>query len=193
MGSAFWAIPLADVQRFLAAVVSAGGADLAVWVPAVDDRKLAPIPFGLVFEHGAESSPTRVEYAPVQTAFRLLPVVEVLSRIIRVRFRLATSAHVLDSQVLDDNRLVFMDDSGRELVEKVGATILDLGVHFGDLQAGFTIVVASFLLSGESLLGSFKLLLVTVEVAWVGDFLPGAEDGEVFGAQIDADLVWGGR
>lgn len=52
--------------------------------------------------------------------------------------------------------------------------------------------VASFLLSGESLLGLFKLLRVMVEVAWVGDFLPGAEDGEVFGAQIDADLAWGG-
>lgn len=183
---------MADVQWFLAAVVSAGGANLAGRVPAVDDRKLAPVPFGLVFEHRAELSPTRVEYAPVETGFCRLPVGKVTARMLRVRLRRAPSGQVFDRKVFDDHRLVLADESGRELVEEVASTVLDLGVRFGDLQTGFTIVVASFLLSGESLLGLFKLLLVTVEVAWVGDFLPGAEDGEVFGAQIDADLVWGG-
>lgn len=192
VGSAFGAVPLADVQWFLAAVVSAGGADLAGWVPAVDDRKLAPVPLGLVFEHRAELSPTRVEYAPVETGFCRLPVGKVTARMLRVRLRRAPSGQVFDRKVFDDHRLVLADESGRELVEEVASTVLDLGVRFGDLQTGFTIVVASFLLSGESLLGLFKLLLVTVELAWVGDFLPGAEGGEVFGAQIDADLVWGG-
>ena len=116
-----------------------------------------------------------------------------MARMLRIGFRRAPSGQVFDRKVFDDHRLVFTDESGRELVEEVVSTVLDLGVRFGDLQTGFAMVVASFLLSGESLLGLFKLLLVTVEVAWVGDFLPGAEDGEVFGAQIDADLVWGRR
>lgn len=189
VGSAFGTVPLADVQWFLAAVVSAGGADLDGRVPAVDDRQLASVPLGFVFEHGAELSPTRVEYAPVETGFRRLPVGKVMARMFRIGFRSAPSGQVFDRKVFDDHRLVFADESGRELVEEVVSTVLDLGVRFGDLQTGFAMVVASFLLSGESLLGLFKFLLVMVEVAWVGDFLPGAEDGEVFGAQIDADLV----
>ena len=88
---------------------------------------------------------------------------------LRVRLRRAPSGQVFDRKVFDDHRLVLADESGRELVEEVASTILDLGVRFGDLQTGFTIVVASFLLSGESLLGLFKLLLVTVEVACVID------------------------
>lgn len=192
VGSAFEAVPLSDVQWFLAAVVSAGGADLAGRVPAVDDRQLASVPLGFVFEHGAELSPTRVEYAPVETGFCRLPVGKVMARMFRIGFRHAPSGQVFDRKVFDDHRLVFTDEPGRELVEEVVSTVLDLGVRFGDLQTGFAMVVASFLLSGESLLGLFKFLLVMVEVAWVGDFLPGAEDGEVFGAQIDADLVWGG-
>ena len=192
VGSAFGTVPLADVQRFLAAVVSAGGADLAGRVPAVDDRQLASVPLGLVFEHRAELSPTRVEYAPVETGFCRLPVGKVTARMLRIGFRRAPSGQVFDRKVFDDHRLVFADEPGRELVEEVVSTVLDLGVRFGDLQTGFAMVVASFLFPGELLLGSFKLLLVTVEVAWVGDFLPGAEDGEVFDAQIDADLAWGG-
>lgn len=109
---AVWALPCSDVQCLPAGVFAARVADLTAGIPLVDDRELAPVPLGLVFEHGAELSPTRVQNAFVQTAFRLPPVVKILSRIVRVGFRLAASAHVLDSQVLDDNRLVFTDDSG---------------------------------------------------------------------------------
>ena len=95
-----------------------------------------------------------------------------MARMLRIGFRRAPSGQVFDRKVFDDHRLVFTDESGRELVEEVVSTVLDLGVRFGDLQTGFAMVVASFLLSGESLLGLFKLLLVTVEVAWVGEFSP---------------------
>lgn len=186
---AVWAFPCSDVQCLPAGVFAARVADLAAGIPLVDDRELASVPFGLVFEHGAELSPTRVQNAFVQTAFRLLPVVKVLSRIVRVSFRLAASAHVLDSQVLDDNRLVFTDDSGRELVEEVASTILDLGVRFGDLQTGFTIVVASFLLPGEFPLRQPEFPQVFSQVSWIVDFLTIAEDGEVFQSHVDADHV----
>lgn len=95
-----------------------------------------------------------------------------MARMFRIGFRRAPSGQVFDRKVFDDHRLVFTDESGRELVEEVVSTVLDLGVRFGDLQTGFAMVVASFLLSGESLLGLFKFLRVMVEVAWVGDFLP---------------------
>lgn len=177
------------LQCLPAGVFAARVADLAAGIPLVDDRELASVPFGLVFEHGAELSPACVPYAFVQTAFRLLPVVEVLSRIVRVSFRLAASAHVLDSQVLDDNRLVFTDDSGRELVEKVGATVLDLRIRLSHLQLGFTIVVASFLLPGEFSLRQPEFPQVFSQVSWIVDFLTIAEDGEVFQSHVDADHV----
>lgn len=183
------ALPCSDVQCLPAGVLAARVADLAAGIPLVDDRELATVPFCLVFKHGAELSPTRVQNAFVQTAFRLLPVVEVLSRIIRVRFRLATSAHVLDSQVLDDNRLVFTDDSGRELVEKVGATVLDLRIRLSRLQPGFTIVVASFLLPGEFSLRQPEFPQVFSQVSWIVDFFTIAEGGEVFQSHVDANHV----
>lgn len=186
---AVWAFPCSDAQCLPAGVFAARVADLAAGIPLVDDRELASVPFGLVFEHGAELSPACVPDAFVQTAFRLLPVVEVLSRIVRVRFRLAASAHVLDSQVLDDNRLVFTDDSGRELVEKVGATVLDLRVRLSRLQPGFTIVVASFLLPGEFSLRQSEFPQVFSQVSWIVDFLTIAEDGEVLQSHVDADHV----
>lgn len=164
-------------------------ADLAAGIPLVDDRELASVPFGLVFEHGAELSPACVQNAFVQTAFRLLPVVKVLSRIVRVWFRLAASAHVLDSQVLDDNRLVFTDDSGRELVQEVGTTILDLRVCLRHFQTGLAIIVASFLLPGEFSLRQPEFPQVFSQVSWIVDFLAIAEDGEVFQSHVDADHV----
>ena len=186
---AVWAFPCSDVQCLPASVFAARVADLAAGIPVVNDRKLTSVPFSLVFEHGAELSPTRVQNALVQAAFRFLPVVEVLSRIIRVRFWLAASAHVLDSQVLDDNRLVFTDDSGRELVEKVGATVLDLRVRLSHLQPGFPIVVASFLLPSEFSLRQLEFSQVFSQVSWIVDFFTIAEDGEVFQSHVDADHV----
>lgn len=93
---AVWAFPCSDVQCLPAGVFAACVADLAAGIPLVDDRELASVPFGLVFEHGAELSPACVPDAFVQTVFRLLPVVEVVARIVRARFRLAASAHVLE-------------------------------------------------------------------------------------------------
>lgn len=186
---AVWAFPCSDVQCLHAGVFAARVADLAAGIPLVDDRELASVPFGLVFEHGAELSPACVQNAFVQTAFRLLPVVRVLFRVVRVGFRLAVSAHVLDSQVLDDNRLVFTDDSGRELVEKVCATVLDLRIRLSHLQPGFTIVVASFLLPGEFSLRQPEFPQVFFQVSWIVDFLTIAEDGEVFQSHVDADHV----
>ena len=114
---------------------------------------------------------------------------QLASRIVRVSFRLAASAHVLDSQVLDDNRLVFTDDSGRELVQEVGATVLDLRIRLSNLQPGFTIVVASFLLPGEFSLRQPEFPQVFSQVSWIVDFLTIAEDGEVFQSHVDADHV----
>lgn len=186
---AVWALPCSDVQCLPAGVFAARVADLAAGIPLVDDRELASVPFGLVFEHGAELSPACVQNAFVQTAFRLLPVVKVLSRIVRVWFRLAASAHVLDSQVLDDNRLVFTDDSGRELVQEVGTTILDLRVCLRHFQTGLAIIVASFLLPGEFSLRQPEFPQVFSQVSWIVDFLAIAEDGEVFQSHVDADHV----
>lgn len=145
---AVWALPCSDVQCLPAGVFAARVADLAAGIPLVDYRELASVPFCLVFEHGAELSPACVLNAFVQTAFRLLPVVKVLPRIVRVWFRLATSAHVPYLQVLDDHRLVFTDDSGRELMQEVGTTILDLRVCLRHFQTGFAVVVASLLFLG---------------------------------------------
>ena len=186
---AVWAFPCSDVQCLPASVFAARVADLAAGIPVVNDRKLTSVPFSLVFEHGAELSPACVPDAFVQAAFRLLPVVEVLSRIIRVSFRLAASAHVLDSQVLDNNRLVFTDDSRRELVQKVGATVPNLRVRLSHLQPGFPIVVASFLLPSEFSLQQPKFLQVSSQVSWIVDFLTIAEDGEVFQSHVDANHV----
>ena len=95
---------------------------LAGRIPAVDDRKLAPVPLGLVFEHRAELSPTRVEYAPVETGFRRLPVGKVTARMFRIGFRRAPSGQVFDRKVFNDHRLVLADESGRELVEEVASS-----------------------------------------------------------------------
>lgn len=72
---AVWTFPCSNVQCLPTSIFAARVADLTAGIPLVDDCELASVPFGLVFEHGAELSPACVPDTFVQAAFRLLPVV----------------------------------------------------------------------------------------------------------------------
>ena len=57
--------------------------------------------------------------------------------------------HLFDAQVLYSNHLVFMNELGRVLVEKVKTLVLDFGMESANTLLSFCPIIRSFGLEGE--------------------------------------------
>ena len=164
-------------------------AQLGARIVAVDYHKLPPVPFGLVFEHAAQFTPTGIEYVPVRMAFRSLPVGKVMGRVGWVRFRRAPAGQVLHCQILDHDCLVITNQCRGQFVQEVTAHVRKAGVGARDLERGFPVVVAALPFAGQCVLFPFELGRELGVMAWVADDLPLAGDGEGFHTEVDADRI----
>src|SRR6266568_2446777 len=97
------------------------------WVPLVNLDEVASIPLGLVFELGHEFAPSCV-----RDSFSEGMIFD----------------HVFDCKCLDTDRLVLTDQTCRELMQEVTATISDAGMKTSNPSAGFGAVLRPFLLLG---------------------------------------------
>ena len=97
-----------------------------------------------------------------------------------------------DVQIFHDDHLVFANQSGGHLVDKVHAAITYLLVNLGDLQTGFLAVLRTFLLAGHLALRSCQLLLVLPGMARVPNLLAIRQRGRVRQAHVDTDLLCDG-
>ena len=93
-------------------------------IPLVDLDQVSPIPCCFVFELGHELTPTHVT-----DRFCKAVVLD----------------HVLDSQALHANHLVFVYYACAELVLVISPAILDTSVDFGNFQPSFVSVLRSLL------------------------------------------------
>src|SRR5713101_6380659 len=97
------------------------------WVPLINLDQGSSVPFGFVLELTDELTPS-----DITDRFCKAVVLD----------------HVLDSQALHANHLVFVYDACTELVLIVPSPILDPGMDTSDFQAGFVAVLGAFLFPG---------------------------------------------
>ena len=94
-----------------------------------------------------------------------------------------------DVQIFHDDYLVFANQSGRHLVDKVHPAITYLLVNLGHLQTGFLAVLRTVLLAGHFPLRSCQLLLILAGVARVADLLAIRQRRRMRQANVETDLL----
>ena len=94
-----------------------------------------------------------------------------------------------DVQIFHDDHLVFANQSGRHLVDKVHPAITHLLVNLRYLQTGFLAVLRTFLLASHFPLGTRQLLLILAGVARVADLLAIRQRRRMRQANVDTDLL----
>src|SRR5207244_2731632 len=100
--------------------------------------------------------------------------------------------HVLDRQRLDADRLVFTNQTCRELVQEITASLSNTGMDASNLLTGFGSIFTPLLFPGVSPLCFRQFLFVLVEEFRIADRLARREDDERFQAQVSPDglLYW---
>src|SRR5205807_2312170 len=92
--------------------------------------------------------------------------------------------HVLDSQTLHADHLVFVDDACRKLVLVVSSTILDTSMHTGHLASCFLPVLGALLFLGMPTLGFCQSLLILGIVTGIAHSFTSREDHHRFETQV---------
>ena len=99
----------------------------------------------------------------------------------------------LETQILDANPVVVLDQAGRQLVEKVALLVGGFLVDLGDGDASLGSPLASRLGTGEFPLGSLELSLSLAEELRSRSWFRAVREGcEVDQPQVDADHLLGG-
>ncbi len=99
--------------------------------------------------------------------------------------------HVLDSQALNANDLVFMDNACRELMLVISSSVIDPCMDFGNFQTGFVPVLGVLLFPGMASLYFCQLLLVLLQEAGIADAFTSGKRNHRLDAQVKPDHLWG--
>ena len=135
-------------------------------VPTVNFDQRPTIPGSLIFQLTDELTPSCITDGLSQTVI---------------------FEHALDSETLDANHLVFVDDASRDLVLVVTSAIIDAGMDSGDFQACLLPVLGTFHLFRKLPLGFCQLLLVFSEIVRIANRLTAGERHHRLNAKIDAN------
>lgn len=134
--------------------------------PTADFYDRSPVPLGLVDHHASEFTPSSISY--------------------RTRCSLGAQ-HPLHRQSLKTDRLVFTDQPGRELVQKIAPSIHHPRMDAGHSDGCLLPVVRSFLLSSCCTLRFCELSLLTLDVPRVLYLLSGRDSGKVKKPEINTN------
>ena len=158
--------PAAHVEGKFLDDVATSGTCLAAGVEAVDLHELPAVPDTLVRQKGQEHTPSCVRDDSGEAV---------------------VADHPSDVQILDDDHLVFANESSGEFLHLVAATVGHLGVETSELDSSLVPVAASFLLSVERTRKAPLALHLSGVVLEVGDLLSGGERGQGVDAEVDTD------
>jgi peptidoglycan hydrolase-like protein with peptidoglycan-binding domain len=135
------AIPFPNIQRQLFNNVTKIATSLRTRKPSVNLDQSATIPITLVFKLSDQFAPTSI--ANGKGKFPILH-------------------HVLHSQILNGDGLVFTHQSSRQLVKEILSSVANFSMDFSDYKTGFITIARSLLLPAQrflrpSQLGTFCL------------------------------------
>jgi hypothetical protein len=97
--------------------------------------------------------------------------------------------HVLDSQTLQANHLVFVHDAGREFLLVVTPTVMNTGVDCGNLETGFVSVLAPLSFLGMPSLSFCQAFLMLGKKLGIANRLASREDDQRCESQVKTDHV----
>ena len=143
------AAPFAHIQGHRLDHATATRAAFAGRIESVDSDQPSPVPSALVLQLAGELAPTGITDSSGQRV---------------------VSHHIPDGEILDHNRLVFTDESSRQLVEEVVPGVGNPLVDRGDLNTGLVPILRSFLLSGQGFLRPLQLFHFSAQWAWRVEF-----------------------
>jgi len=143
-GSAVWAHPLTDVERFHVGLpVPAARAQLARWKRAADTDHRPPVPFRFILEHVEQSPPRGIGNAFGQLAILL---------------------HVPHAQVLHAHHLVFADEAGGQFVQEIVPTVGDFLMKLSNFSTSFVPIRSTCLSSRQNPLPVRQLLFISAQI-----------------------------
>ena len=166
VGAALRACPLSGIQIKGLKHMTTDRARLAGWIPAVYLDQRASVPLSFVLQLSEELAPSHIS-----------------DRLGKCR----VLHHMLDRQALDADHLVLADQTCREFVLIVPASIAYSGVDLGDLPPSLFPIATALLLFCMPFLGTRQLLCITCEVFGIVYFLALRGDHHRNQPQIDAD------
>ena len=162
--TAFGTGPLPNIQIKRVKKMPADRTAFRTGKPLVDGHHRPPIPGGFVVQLSDQFAPAHI----------------------RNRFRQAVILqHVFDRQRLDTDHLVLVNQTSRQFVQEITASVGDAGMEFGHLAAGFLAVLRPLLLFGVAPLQRCEALLVFGEEVFVAGLFPRRERDDVLQAQIN--------
>ena len=139
---ALWTGPLPDIEAQLIELVAAFKTELAGREEAIDLYEGSTIPVSLVLQLSHDLSKRDIEDRPVQPGLLFYHFPGILF------IPAGAGGHTLHVQVFDDDHLVVVDQSRRDLMNMVAAGITDPGMKMGDAVLGFGRSVRLNLLAG---------------------------------------------
>src|SRR6266568_2322888 len=166
MNATFRARPLTDIKRQGVEHMPTFEAAFRRRVPLVDFDKVASVPLGFVVQLGHKLTP-----AHITDGFTQRMVLD----------------HVLHRKVLDTDRLVFTNQTCRELVREITAAVSDASMYLGNFLAGFGTVLRPLFLLGMPSLSLGQFLFILTEEFGVANVFSIREDHEGLQAQVCTD------
>jgi hypothetical protein len=105
--------------------------------------------------------------------------------------QLTVADHVVNREVFDHDEISFADQAGAGAVQEVPSRVADLAVRAGDFGSGLGPVGRPLPAAGQAPLVALQAAGFALQVTGIGGPLPGAGDGEVRHAEVDADNAAG--
>ena len=155
-------------------LLAAHAAQLGAREPLAEYDDVPAVPRSLVLQLASQFAPRRIADRSVEA---------LLVRTAALR----ASAHVLHSQVLDDDRLVLADHRSGQLVQEVTPSISRARLDARDLEPGLLSVVGALLLARVGALGSGQRASISRSVSGIADLLASAQDRQVVQSHVDAN------
>ena len=160
-------IPFANIQPQLFDGVAASMAALGTREPALNLDQRSPVPVALIFKLSHQLTPASIADSLSQ---------------------LMVFYHVLHSQVLNGNRLVFPHQSSRQLVKHIFSSIRNLSLYPRYAQSGFVPIARAFHLTAKRFVSFAQLLELGSVPFRVRDFLAVAQRQQSADTQVNANL-----
>src|SRR5579885_2661649 len=156
--------PLPNIQRERVKEMPAGMTAFGTGIELVNRHDSAAIPGRFVLQLPDEFSPAHVGYRFCQAMML---------------------HHVLHRQRLDTDHLVVADESRRQLVQKITASIGYAGMDTSHLTPRLLSILGTFVLARMGTLGTRQALFIFGKVAFVASLFPRRERHHVMQAQIN--------
>lgn len=135
-------------------------------IPAVDFDQGSSVPLGFVFQLPDQFGPSYI-----RDGFSKLVIFD----------------HILNSQALDANHLVFVNNARRELMLVISSPILDTSMNTGNFETGFVPVLRSLLFLGMPTLGFCQPLLILSKIAGIADTFTRGKSNHRLNAKIETN------